>query len=70
MRSTFNIDDDLLAKASKYTGVTEKTKLVNMGLESLVRREAARRLATLGGTAPDLLVADRVSRYGKEPGEA
>lgn len=62
MRSTLNIDSDLLSKASKYTGIQEKTKLVNLGLECLVRHEAARRLASLGGSAPDLRVAERASR--------
>ncbi len=63
MRSTLNIDEELLNKATQYTGIKEKTKLVNMGLECLVRQEAARRLAALGGSAPDFQVAERQSRY-------
>ena len=47
-----NIDDDLLGEASRLTGVTEKTALVRMGLEALVRREAAKRLAAMGGSDP------------------
>ena len=54
MRTTLNIDDELLAKAGEYTGETEKTALVRMGLEALVEREAARRLAALGGAMPAL----------------
>jgi hypothetical protein len=50
MRTTLNIDDELLERASDLTGVREKTALVRLGLESLIAREAARRLATLGGT--------------------
>ncbi|MGI8905717.1 MAG: type II toxin-antitoxin system VapB family antitoxin [Candidatus Sumerlaeaceae bacterium] len=50
MRTTLNIDDELLQLASRYTGETKKTKLVRMGLEALVERAAARRLAALGGT--------------------
>ena len=49
MRTTLNIDDKLLDEAARITGVTEKTSLVRMGLEALIRREAARRLAAMGG---------------------
>ncbi len=45
-----NIDDALLKKASDLTGVQEKTALVRLGLEALIARESARRLARLGGT--------------------
>jgi len=54
MRTTINIDDDLLAEAMRLTGVGEKTALVRAGLEALVSREASRRLAKLGGTEPEL----------------
>ena len=54
MRTTLNIDDELLRRASKLTGVSEKTALVRMGLEALVARESARRLAELGGTEKGL----------------
>jgi len=50
MRTTLNIDDALLKKASDLTGVQEKTALVRLGLEALIARESARRLARLGGT--------------------
>jgi Arc/MetJ family transcription regulator len=50
MRTTLNIDDSLLQRASQLTGVKEKTSLVRLGLEALVARESARRLADLGGT--------------------
>ena len=50
MRTTLNIDDDLLREASRLTGIKEKTSLVRMGLEALIARESARRLADLGGT--------------------
>ncbi len=49
-----NIDDTLVKKASRLTGVKEKTALVRMGLESLVARASSRRLAELGGTEPAL----------------
>jgi Arc/MetJ family transcription regulator len=54
MRTTITIDDDLIAKAQKYTGIQEKSALIRAALEALVQREAARRLARLGGSQPDL----------------
>ena len=59
MRTTLDIDDALLAEAGEYTGETEKAALVRMGLEALIEREAARRLAALGGTMPSLNVPTR-----------
>ena len=59
MRTTLNIDERLLALAVEYTGEKEKTALVRMGLEALVEREAARRLASLGGQMPELLIPKR-----------
>jgi Arc/MetJ family transcription regulator len=50
MRTTLNIDDRILEKASKITGVKEKTSLVRLGLEALIARESCKRLAELGGT--------------------
>ncbi|MDD5544534.1 MAG: type II toxin-antitoxin system VapB family antitoxin [Acidobacteriia bacterium] len=50
MRTTLNIDDDLLARASRLTGIKEKTRLVRLGLEAVIARESSRRLALLGGT--------------------
>lgn len=52
MRTTLNIDDELLAEAGRLTGIEEKTALVRAGLEALIAREAARRLAVLGGSDP------------------
>jgi len=54
MRTTLNIDDALLNNAAKLTGVNEKTALVRLGLEALIARESARRLANLGGTEKHL----------------
>ncbi len=50
MRTTLNIEDNLMDKASSLTGIKEKTTLVKLGLEALIARESARRLAKLGGT--------------------
>ncbi|HON23140.1 MAG TPA: type II toxin-antitoxin system VapB family antitoxin [Syntrophales bacterium] len=54
MRTTLNIEDNLIEKASKITGIKEKTTLVKLGLEALIARESARRLAKLGGTQKQL----------------
>ena len=59
MRTTLNIDDDLLASAQKYTGETEKTKLVRLGLRALIEREAAKRLAKMGASMPKLQTPPR-----------
>ncbi len=48
MRMTLNIEDKLLDKAAKLTGIKEKTSLVKLGLESLIALESAKRLARLG----------------------
>jgi Arc/MetJ family transcription regulator len=54
MRTTMNLDDTLVERARELTGIEEKTALVHEGLRALIAREAARRLAALGGSAPDL----------------
>ena len=54
MRTTINIDDDLLDEAQRLTGIEERTALVREGLRALIERETSRRLARLGGTQPDL----------------
>ncbi len=54
MRTTLNIDEQIIEKARLLTGVKEKTALVKMGLETLIARESAKRLAKLGGTEIDI----------------
>ena len=54
MKTTLNINDELLHQATQLTGVTEKTALVRMGLEALIALESARRLAALGGSEKQL----------------
>lgn len=54
MRTTLNIEDDLLAKAQRVSGLKERTAVVREGLKALIERESARRLARLGGTEPQL----------------
>ena len=59
MRTTIALDDDLIAKAQAYTGVEEKTALVREALKALIQREAAKRLANLGGSQPGIKGAPR-----------
>jgi len=59
MRTTLALDDELVAKAQAYTGIKQKSRLIDEALKSLVQREAARRLAALGGSDPDAWAAPR-----------
>jgi Arc/MetJ family transcription regulator len=59
MRTTINIDDELLAKAAKLTGSLDRSAMVREGLKALIERESARRLARLGGSQRDLKAPPR-----------
>jgi len=59
MRTTLNIDDETLKRATALTGIKEKTSLVKLGLEALIARESSKRLAELGATEKDLRPAAR-----------
>ncbi len=50
MRTTLNIDAEILKQASRLTGITEKTSLIHQGLKALIAAENAKRLAELGGS--------------------
>jgi hypothetical protein len=65
MRTTLNIEDDLLSRASKLTGIKEKTSLVRRGLESLIAIESGKRLARLGGSEKNLKAIPRRRATGK-----
>jgi len=54
MRTTLALDDELVRDAKELTGIKETSALIREALTALVQREAARRLAKLGGTMPDL----------------
>jgi Arc/MetJ family transcription regulator len=54
MRTTLNLDDELMTRARQLTGIEEKTALLHAALKTLIERESARRLAALGGTMPGL----------------
>jgi Arc/MetJ family transcription regulator len=59
MRTTLALDDDLVARAQKLTGVHEKAPLIREALKALIERESARRLALLGGYDPKAKAAPR-----------
>ena len=59
MRTTLNIEDALVERAARLTGVKEKTSLVRLGLEALIALESAKRLGKLGGTQKNLRMPPR-----------
>ncbi len=59
MRTTLNIDADLIERAKKLTGIAEKSSLIHAGLEALIAMESAKRLARLGGTEKRLTAVRR-----------
>lgn len=59
MRTTVTIDDELVARASELTGITEKSALLRDGLRALIHVESSRRLAALGGSDPDATAGPR-----------
>ena len=59
MRTTINIDDDLLEQAARLTRIEERPALIREALRALIERESARRLARLGGSQPDFEPAPR-----------
>jgi len=59
MRSTLNLDDELVSTARRLTGIEEKTALIRAGLEALIARERGRRLAALGGSQPGFQIPPR-----------
>lgn len=64
MRTTVNLNEDLLSEAQRMTGIEERTALIHAGLKVLIERESARRLARLGGSEPQL---EPVTRRRSEP---
>lgn len=74
MRTTINIDDELHARATKFFGNLKTSEIVNRAIREMVTREAARRLAELGGSEPSAeeiprrrinFVAEDLPPYGK-----
>lgn len=63
MRTTIALDDGLVKTAQEFTGLTERSALVREALRALIEREAARRLAALGGNSPEM---ERIPRRRAE----
>lgn len=59
MRTTVNLDEQLIDEAQRLTGTQERTALIHEGLRALIARESARRLARLGGSEPKLQLPRR-----------
>ncbi len=59
MRTTLNVEDKLIKKAEKLTGIKKKTSLVKLGLQALIAKESSKRLAKLGRTEKTLKLAPR-----------
>lgn len=67
MRTTITLDDDLMEEAMKFSGITEKSKLIAHALNELIRHEVTERFLALEGTMPELEYVERGFRYGREP---
>jgi Arc/MetJ family transcription regulator len=59
LRTTIALDDDRIKTAQEYTGLVEKSAPMREALNALIEREAARRLAALGGTSPAISTIPR-----------
>jgi len=59
MRTTVNLDEELLKEAQRMTGMSERNALINEGMRALIARESARRLARLGGSDPEAKASPR-----------
>lgn len=59
MRTTVTLDDELISKAAEFSGISDKSKLINYALDGYIRKMAARRLAALGGSMPDFDIPGR-----------
>ena len=62
MRTTFILRDDLYYQAVKLTGIEEKTKLIHLGLQALIREAASKKLSQLHGTIPKASIPSRKKR--------
>lgn len=54
MRTTLDLDPDLLQQAMRETDAKSKTAVIHLGLEALLAIEARKRLKALFGKVPNL----------------
>ncbi|MCT0218636.1 type II toxin-antitoxin system VapB family antitoxin [Synechococcus sp. CS-1329] len=59
MRTTLNLDDDLLAQAGELSGIKERSRLIREALQALIERERSRRVVSMGSSEPQLGPAPR-----------
>jgi len=59
MRTKIALDDELVAMAQDFTGLTDKSALVREALKALLERESARRMARLGSSESHLRMTPR-----------
>jgi Arc/MetJ family transcription regulator len=52
IRTTMNLDAELVREASRQHPTMTRTAVIEEGLRALLARDAALRLAAIGGTAP------------------
>lgn len=65
MRTTVTIDDDLYRKALEMADPTmDRADLFREAVKTFVRVQAAKRLAALGGSTPDI---EEVARRREQP---
>lgn len=53
MRTTLNLDEDVIGDLREYTDLKEVSAIVRRALIEMRQREAARRIIAMGGTMPD-----------------
>ncbi len=66
MRTTVTLDDELLKEAIKYSGIKEKSRLMNEAMRRLVASELKNRVLALEGSIPNLEYSKREPRMGRE----
>ncbi|MFZ5468195.1 MAG: type II toxin-antitoxin system VapB family antitoxin [Myxococcota bacterium] len=59
MRTTLDLDEELLDEALKQTGAKSKTAVIEEGLRALLEREARKRLKALFGKLPKIAEVPR-----------
>ena len=59
MRTTVTLDEAKLEQAREWTGIRSTGELMRAALDALLAREAAQRLARLGGSSPQATIPPR-----------
>lgn len=59
MRTTLDLDAELVERALQETGAKSKTAVIELGLRALLEREARKRLKALFGVGPRIRAVRR-----------